>query len=710
LSDSFHPQSSPSPASGAFAERLTQGNEWLQQGQVAEAIACFREVLRSTPDCLEAWNNLGNAYRQAGLPTEAIAAFEQALRLAPQHGGLYNNLGNVYFQQQAWEESQACFERAIHWSPQLTAAYANLAMVQEQTGDWAGGLRTFEAALNQEPANPELWHRLGAFYRRFGKLAQAIQALKIAISHPPVLAKSLSLLGCVLQESGQLLPAVRCLQQAWKLEPQDADIGYNLANTYKLLNNHSAAAEAYRNAVRLDPRKEPVSWIHQRQFLCDWEGIEELTAQAIAAIEGPVSQQPFDPPIPPFAFLSLPLKTTPAQQRLCAERYTQRWLQTLPPIARYTSYPRLTTAQASPPKLRLGYLSADFSDHAVGYMLPELFESHDRSRFTVFAYATSPEDGSPIRGRLRRSVDHFVELEPLSLAEAAERIYRDQIDILIDLQGYTAAARLGILAYRPAPIQIAYLGYPGTSGTDFLDYILVDRYVVPLHQQPFFSEKLLYLPGCYQVNDSRHACHPETPTRHACHLPEESFVFCAFNSSYKISPAIFGSWMRILNAVPSSLLWLAEDHPQTRGNLQQQALRLGVEPSRLIFADRIPIDRHLPRHAHADLFLDTFPYNAHATASIALRMGVPIITVSGETMASRVAGSLLSHLGLEELIAENLDAYERLAICLATQPEELRRLRRKLSTALRTTDLFQGRQFAEKLEAVLWQLWNHPSA
>ncbi|HEV3138599.1 MAG TPA: hypothetical protein VGZ26_11860, partial [Pirellulales bacterium] len=349
-------------------------------------------------------------------------------------------------------------------------------------------------------------------------------------------------------------------------------------------------------------------------------------------------------------------------------------------------------------KITVGYVSADFHSHATAQLTAELFEKHDRGHFSIIGYSFGPNDSSPMRRRLVNAFDRFVDLKNTAYQEAAELIAADGVQIAVDLKGQTMDSRQEIFSFRPAPIQVSYLGYPSTMGAPFIDYILVDDFVVPSDQQPFYTEKLVHLPGCYQVNDSQREIASHTPSRAECGLPEQGFVFCCFNNNYKITPAVFGVWMKLLQAVPGSVLWLLEGNRFAPANLRREALARGVAAERLVFAPRLPLAEHLARHRVADLFVDTIPYNAHTTASEALWAGCPLLTIAGETFASRVAGSLLRAVGLPELITTCLDEYEQLALRLATDPKQLADLRARLQTNKSTSALFDGGQFARNLE------------
>jgi len=379
-------------------------------------------------------------------------------------------------------------------------------------------------------------------------------------------------------------------------------------------------------------------------------------------------------------------------------------------IEALSSRKQIRIPSESRPRIRLAYLSGDFHEHATADLTAELFERHDRDRFEVVAYSYGHDDHSPMRRRLERVFDRFVDIATLSHRDAAARIHEDRIDILVDLKGYTHGARPQIMAYRPAPVQVNYLGYPATMGADFIDYIIVDSFVVPSDQQPFFTERLVHLRGCYQASDTRRVIAATAPSRADCGLPRDAFVFCCFNNSYKITPAFFAIWMRLLNAVRDSVLWLLAPNDLVRRNLRREAEQRGVDPDRLVFAAIVPRPEHLSRHRNADLFLDTLPCNAHTTANDALLAGLPILTCSGTTFAGRVAGSLLTNLGLPQLIAAALSDYERLAREFASEPERLLAIRNALVQHRAAGRLFDCTQFARQLEAAYSQMWQNRCA
>jgi len=385
------------------------------------------------------------------------------------------------------------------------------------------------------------------------------------------------------------------------------------------------------------------------------------------------------------------LEDAPARHKLRSENWT---------TTKYTqsSLPVLPAPAQQPAKLRIGYFSADFRAHPVMYLMCQVLAEHDRDRFEIIAYSYGPDQADPVRERSRAAVDEFIDVRSLSDLEVAEHARANKIDIAIDLTGYTEHCRSGIFAYRAAPIQINYLGYPGTMGADFMDYIIADQQLIPPSSQQYYSEKPLYLPHHYQAQDDRLAIASETPSRESLGLPEEGFVFCAINSSYKITPSVFSIWMRLLDRVEGSVLWLLKSNEWAQENLLKEASARGIDPQRLVFADKVSHDVYLARFRQADLYLDTFVYNAGATASNALWAGLPVLTKRGEGYTARMAGSLLSSLGVEELITETEESYEALALALAEDPVRLETLRAKVCAQRETSPLFKTALFTRHLE------------
>jgi predicted O-linked N-acetylglucosamine transferase (SPINDLY family) len=499
-------------------------------------------------------------------------------------------------------------------------------------------------------------------------------------------------LGAALLAQGRPDDALRELQQALALKPDHPEAYYNLGNAWRELGKIEGALAAYRTALRLRPDFADAlsQLVYHRRHACDWVDYAADEQRLLAMVRSGA------PRVPPFYLLATPASA--ADQLACARRWVEPILPQPEELFRHD-------IGRNHDRIRLGYLSADFHQHATASLAVELFERHDRARFEVVAYSYGPDDGSPLRRRIEHAFDRFVDIRALPHRAAAERINADEIDILIDLKGYTQHARPHIAAYRPAPVQVSWLGYPATMGAPFIDYILVDSFIVPPDEQPCFTEQLAHLPGCYQINGRNREIAASALSRQECGLPAQGFVFCSFNNSYKITPQMFAIWMRLLAAVPGSVLWLLASNDLVERNLRREAEQRGVEPGRLVFAPRLPLAEHLARHRHADLFLDTLPCNAHTTASDALWAGLPLLTCVGRTFAGRVAASLLAAIGLPELITASLEDYECTALGLARDARRLHELRDVVRRHRETSSLFDSPRFAAELEALLARLW-----
>ena len=460
-----------------------------------------------------------------------------------------------------------------------------------------------------------------------------------------------------------------------------------------LLTHFPEALEAYRMAHRLDPSHlaAEASIIHAKRMICDWTDF--------AADNQRIIQIGCDASARILPFIMLFHDTTESQQKTCAVNWASALV-----VDESRRCPARTPAPSGR-RLRLGYLGGDFHQHPGAMLIAELIERHDRTRFEVIAYATNPDDGSAIRRRLECAFDRLVDLQPRSDDDSANLIFRDEIDILIDFSGATDSGRPGILARRPAPIQVNYLGYPGTMGADFIDYIIADGVCIPPGHDEFYTEKVIRLDDCYQPNDTKRKISDHIPSRDQCGLPDTGFVFCAFNNSYKLTPTMFAVWMRLLKAVSGSVLWLLEVNRAIKDNLRREAAACGVDPDRLIFAPRLPLSDHLARHRLADLYLDALPYNGHTTVSDALWAELPVLTCAGETFAGRVAGSLLTALNLPELITHSLSDYEATALRLARTPLELHAIQDKIRRNRTTAPLFDIGRYTGNLERAYMEMW-----
>ena len=675
----------------------------------------------------EALKNLGNARKAAGDLQGAAEHYRMALRSAPDYVPALYNLGLILRETGPLEEAERCFRRVHELDPRDAEALIHLADVLSSRSQFAQALETCRAALRLAPDNAYLWLQLASAARALGELRVAADAYGRVIELEPDAAASRNDLGNVLQEEGRIEEAIAQYREAIRLEPRYAGAHSNLGCALVRVERLREAADAFAESIRLDPTQADAHLnlgsvqallgerasalasyqaalerrpgdaairecvLTELQHLCDWPRLDELCALQRRAALDPDSR------IAPFSLLSIP--STPEEQLACARAFAARKAAAVAGERRRLGAPAVHRGE----HIVLGYLSADFREHAVAHLVAEVLELHDRRRFEVRAYSYGPDDRGPMRARLARACEAFVDVRGLSHFEAAARLRADGVGILVDLQGYTQLARTEIAALRPAPLAVSFLGYTGTMGADFIDYLVVDAFAAPDGAARHYTEKLVRLPGSFQANDRQRRV-GATPARAALGLPERGFVFCCFNQSFKILPEVFASWMRLLAAVEGSVLWLLEANPWAKDNLRRAAARAGVQPERLVFAPFVPLEAHLGRMRAADLVVDTRPYGAHTTSSDALWVGVPVVTCAGETFASRVAGSLLNAAGLPDMITESLTEYEALALGLATDPEALAALRRRVA-ASRQSPLFDTARITRDLEAVYEEMW-----
>jgi protein O-GlcNAc transferase len=688
------------------------GSVLMRLGWTGKALDAFRQAVRLKPDYAQAHYNLGLALKTLGQRDQAMPAFQEALRIQPDLAPASHDLGDLFSQNGELIAAERHYRQALHLRPQRAETHDHLGCVLEGQGRLDEAVACYRQAVSLNPNSADAHLDLGRALQIQGTLVEPIDHYRQALTLQPNLAIAHHNLGVALRDLGKLEEAADSLRRAVQQKPEYVDAHANLAIILMQQGQRAEAVAAWRRAAQLAPRNGEilVQCVHYLQMMCHWEGLEDLSRQVIASVEEDTPAGNASPATP-FQFMSLPVSTTAQQQLQCARKWVERHLKKMSDVRCPVSdveQPEVLiqdTGHRTPDTLTIGYLSADFHQHAIAYLIAELIEKHDREHLAIYGYSFGSDDKGPMRRRLVKAFDRFVDLKEVSFAEAARCIRSDAVNILVDLQGYTGKSRTQILALRPSPIQVNYLGYPGTMGAPFVDYILVDDFIVPPDQQPYFTEKLVHLPGCYQVNDSCRETAAHTPARADCGLPEEGFVFCCFNNAYKFTPQVFDVWMRLLNAVPGSVLWLLEANRMVPANLRTAAQARGVAPERLVFAPPLPMPQHLARHRLADLFLDTLPYNAHTTASDSLWMGCPVVTVAGQTFASRVAGSLLRAIGLPELITTSLPEYEELALRLARDPDLLAHFRARLQANRKTSGLFDGGRFARSLEQAYAAMW-----
>jgi protein O-GlcNAc transferase len=563
-------------------------------------------------------------------------------------------------------------------------------------GDFAGALAAYDAALRLQPRHPAAGYNRAALLIQLQRWQDALESLDALVRLHPRMADAWNNRSGVLQALGRFDEALESLKPVLQLRPFDGRSFYNAGIMLLALNRFDEAQQALGRAFELDPNHADAlgCLVSAALRACDWPALERLLPLALAKMqEGRLV-------VPPLAMLAL--SDDALLQRRCSELNLRR---TLADTALGGSAPPAMAPKAyDHARIRVGYLSSDFGDHPVSAQIVSLLERHDRAGFEVAGFFTGREDGSARYQRIVKACDRFFSIGAIGSREAAGLIRDAEIDILVDLNGQTMGWRPAILAHRPAPVIATYLGYAGTMGADFVDYIIGDAQVTPFVMAPALAEKIVQLPDCFWPSDPS-LPEPEAVTRAELGLPEDAFVFCCFNSNHKIRPVMFDAWMRLLAAVPGSLLWIRDGDPAINEQFRQQAQSRGIDPARLHFAGRIPsLARHLGRQAQADLFLDTWPYNAHATASDALWAGLPVITLRGESFVSRVSASLLSNLGLDELIASTMGEYEAIALSLARSRDRLADVKQRLAGARRTAALFDMDRLVRGIEAAFLEM------
>jgi predicted O-linked N-acetylglucosamine transferase (SPINDLY family) len=670
----------------------------VENGDIDHALSHYRMSAQLAPINTDALRRIGHialqvgrVALQAGEVKQAVTLIEQSIDFIPTDFKAHETLGTAWYKLGDSTKAIASFRRAIK------LALHPCAMA---TGD-ADGTQGDPHHLHPIAALGQTYKMLADALVDHGQLEAAIVAFRGAIAISPSLEWAHNNLGAALVRYNRFDEAVFAYEAALKLFPTCAETHENLGYALKSLGRSEAAIQSYRRAIDLNPGSGAAlcQLFELMQINCDWRDrehigalIDRMTDAAIGAGTAP----------PESAFMSL-TRTQDASRNLAVA------------TAQSTPFTRLAAQQGGPfvfgdrcnsdRRLRIGYLSGDFYNHPASHLMLGLFSKHNRDHFEIFVYSHGPDDDSGYRRKISQDCDKFVDLQTIGDRAAAEAIYGDRIDILIDRTGATANHRLGISAQRPAPIQVSYLGFAGTSGSDFMDYLIADRIVIPSGDERYFTEEIVYLPHTYQVTDNRQAIADRTFTRAAEGLPDRGFVYSAFNRPQKIEPLAFDSWMRILKSVPGSVLWLLGDPKPVRQNLHGEAEARGVAADRLVFADWLPKPDHLARMRLADLALDTFTYGGHTTTSDALWAGVPVIALTGNHFASRVSTSLLTAVGLPELATRSLADYEAMAIELAENPEKLVLLRRRLQDKRLSEPLFDTARFARNLDKALSRMW-----
>lgn len=658
----------------------------------AEALPLLERALAVKPDYVPALNNRATVLKLLGRTAEAMRDFDLAVALSHGHPYVLFNRASALLSLRRYVEAEADCRQALTRAPNHVGALFNLAQAQAGQGKLKDALATSDALIALQPCNPMAWCDRGSLLAGMRRYREAWACLDKALAIEPDLADAWYASGALYSSFMQHEAALRCFRRVFALQPANAEAPCRAGEALRPLGRDEEALIAFQDTLRIDEDypfvRGQVAWLKMHR--CDWGGVDAEIEKVLRGVwSGKRVAVPLD-----LLVMSSAAEDHLRSARIHAEHMCKRPAAPLWRGERYANR-----------RIRLAYVSADFREHPVAYLIAGLLEQHDRARFEVFGFSLTGESAAPLAARIQGACEHFSVVKDLGDAEVARQLREQQIDIAVDLMGPTFNSRPGIFALRPCPVQVNYLGFPGTTGTDFHDYILADAYVVPPGMEQHYSEKVVRLPDTFQCNDSKRA--PATPTlsRGEAGLPHQGVIYCCFNNSAKLSPPVFDLWMRILNEVPGSVLWLFADHPILQANLRKEAQARGIDSRRLVFAPRADYPQHLARLSLADVFLDTQPFNAGTTASDALWAGVPVVTRSGEAFAARMAGSLLQAIGMPGLITGSPEAYVALAIRLGKDPQFLAATKAKLAANRSTYPLFDTDRFRRHIEAAYVAMW-----
>jgi protein O-GlcNAc transferase len=665
-----------------------------QQGRSQEALRLIETAREQAPNSPFILMSLGNVLNALGRNEEAIAAFDRALSISPRYAEALCNRGKALAALGRHLEALAGYDRAVALNPQLFQAWHNRGNTLLALKRFDEALTSFDHALQIKSAFSEAHAGRGSALFSLQRFGEALTSFNRALAIKSDLVEAHTGRGSTLLKLNRCDEALANFDRALRIKSDlHPDVYADRGNALVILKRFDEAVASYGQALSINPGNfyAYTGLANAALHSCDWAKVAEITRD----IERTIGL------VLPFVMLSY--SDNPRIQYECARSYNVSWV-------RHRGSPLWRGGPYRHNKIRVAYLSADFRSHPTARLIAGLIESHNRERFEVKAISYGVNDQSPMRARLTAAFDQFHDVCDETDLEIANLLRNSEVDIAVDLQGFTMGGRPEILSRRPAPVQVNYLGYPGTMGTEFIDYVIADPVILPFEASNVYTEKIVYLPDCYQVNDKKREIAAAIPTRSSERLPDSGFVFCCFNNNYKITRELFDVWMRLLKQVTGSVFWLLGDNETAQRNLCREAEARGIAATRLVFAKRIPADQHLARHALADLFLDTLPINAHTTASDALWAGLPLITCLGKTFAGRVAASLLCSIGLDDLVTKSLQDYEEMARRLATDRAELELIKTRLRRNRLSFPLFDTYRFARNIEAAYVRMWEKSEA
>ncbi len=669
-----------------------------KRGRPEQALASYDRALALEPDYAEAHYNRGTVLKDLGKLDAALACYNRALAINRGNVDAHLNRGSVLQEQRQLEEACASFDMALALKPDYAEAHFNRANALREMRRYEEALASFDHAVALKPRYAEAYCNRGNVLLELRRFAEALASYAEALAIRPDYAEPLANRGNALKALKRYADALESYDRALAIKPQYADVLFQRGTALYALSRYEEAIISFDRAAALKPAAASDYTLAYRLYtkmqICDWSDIAAERAAVFAAFENDVSCS--------LPFQMLALSGSAVDQLKCARRFVA---DTSPAF----DEPLWNGERYRHDKIRVAYVSGDFYRHPVGYAVAGMFEEHDRAQFEPVGISLMYRDDDIAR-RIKDAFPLYFDVAERSDREVAALIRQLEIDIVVDLLGFTGGNRTEVFAHRPAPIQVNYLAYPGTMGARYFDYIVADPIVIPEQHRCYYDEQVVWLPGSYHVNDNRRL-HPETtPSRAACGLPDDAFVFCCFNNPHKITPEMFDVWMRLLRRIDNSVAWIYAPNPSVLINLRREAERRGIGAGRLIAAPKVPFADHLARHRQADLFLDTLPYNAHTTANDALWTGLPVLTCLGESFPGRVGASLLEAIGLPELIARSLADYEAMAVALAQDRTRLQSIKAKLARNRDSHPLFDTQRSTRHLEAAYRTMWSRYQA
>ncbi|CAN8269855.1 unnamed protein product [Cochlearia groenlandica] len=693
---------------------LNLGIVYKSLGRPTEAIICYQHALQSRPNCAMAFGNIGGIYYEQGQVDLAIRHFKQAISQDPRYFEAYNSLGNALKDIGRIEEAMRCYNQCLALQPNHPGAMANLGNVYMEWNCMGHASTYFKATLAVTTGLSSPFNNLAIIYKQQGNYTDAISCYNEVLRIDPLAADALVNRGNTYKEIGRVSEAIQDYMHAITFRPGMAEAHANLASAYKDSGHVEAAITSYKQALHLRPEfpEATCNLLHTLQCVCCWDDRTKMFAEVEGIIRRQINMSVL-PSVQPFHAIAYPIDAILALEisrkyaghcSVIASRFG------LPPFNHPAGLP--VKREGGFKRLRIGYVSSDFGNHPLSHLMGSVFGMHNRENVEVFCYALSPNDGTEWRQRIQSEAEHFLDVSAMSSDAVAKTINEDKIQILINLNGYTKGARNEIFAMQPAPIQVSYMGFPGTTGATYIDYLVTDEFVSPLRNAHIYSEKLVHLPHCYFVNDykqkNQDVLDPNSkPKRSDYGLPEDKFIFACFNQLYKMDPEIVITWCNVLKRVPNTALWLLRFPAAGEMRFRAYAAAQGVHPDQIIFTDVAMKNEHIRRSVLADVILDTPLCNGHTTGTDVLWAGVPMITLPLEKMATRVAGSLCLATGLgHEMIVNSLDEYEEKAVSLALKKSKLETLTKELRASRLTCPLFDTRRWVKNLERSYFKMWN----